>query len=261
MTTLITYPKPYSNPALGDMPGSKEINSPEIEGSSHVWLVTFSDLVLLLLTFLVLLFAMSDIDLGRYGALSRSTGSALTQPVLEETQAPSLDFAIPQTEIRPGEDLGYLRAVITDALSRDERFGQIATRLTEEYLVLSLPGSLLFESGTATLGQDAQTAIFDIAGLLSALDNGIAITGHVGPAGLDRAPFVSAWELSLARAVVVSEGLRGSGYRGPLTVLGQGNVDFITRAQYLADPARAAMASAADRVDIVIFPYQPGGVD
>lgn len=226
--------------------------------SAHIWLITFSDLVLLLLTFLVLLFAMSDIDLGRYGALSRSTGVTLTQPVLDETQTPSLNFAIPQKDVRPGEDLGYLKLVVTDALSRDARFGQLATRLTEEYLVLSLPGSLLFEPGSAQLGEDARAAIFDIAGLLNVLDNAIAVTGYVGPARLEEAPFLSAWELSLARAVVVSESLRKSGYSGHLTVLGRGDVDFVTRSQNLPELARVAIAMAADRVDIVIFPHKSG---
>lgn len=226
--------------------------------SAHVWLVTFSDLVLLLLSFLVLLFAMSDIDLGRYASLSRSTGVALTQPALAETQTPTLSFAIPQREARPGEDLGFLKSVITDGLSRNARFGQVATRLTDEYLVLSLPGSLLFSPGSAELSADARAAIFDIAGLLNVLENSIAITGFVGPTGVGSAPFVSAWELSLARAVVVSENLRESGYDGPLTVLGRGDADFVTRSQDLPEIARAAIAAAADRVDIVIFPHKSG---
>lgn len=226
--------------------------------SSHVWLVTFSDLVLLLLTFLVLLFAMSEIDLGRYGAMSRSTGITLTEPVLAETRAPSMDFAIPQKEVRPGEDLGFLKAVITDALSRDSRFGQVATRLTDEYLVLSLPGALLFQPGSAEIGEDAKAAIFDIAGLLNVLDNAIAVTGYVGPAQLESAPFLSAWELSLARAAVVSRNLRDFGYAGPLTVLGRGNVDFVSRTQDLPEFARIAVAAAADRVDIVIFSHKSG---
>ncbi len=159
--------------------------------SSYVWLVTFGDLVLLLLTFFVMLFAMSDIDLGRYGALSRSTGQAVVAPNLAPTQAPTLDFAIPQRDLRPGEDLGFLKAVITNALSNDPRFGQVATRLTEEYLVISLPSSLLFEPRSATTTDQAEVALFDLAGQLSALDNAIAVTGHVGPAGLGVAPFES----------------------------------------------------------------------
>lgn len=226
--------------------------------SAHVWLVTFSDLVLLLLSFLVLLFAMSDLDLGRYAALSRSTGGALTQPVLVETQSPTLNFTIPQREMRPGEDLGFLKSVITDGLSRDARFGQVATRLTEEYLILSLPGSLLFRPGSAELSADARAAIFDVAGLLNVLENSVAVAGFVGPEGLDEAPFVSAWELSLARAVVVSESLKQSGYEGPLTVLGKGDADFVARSQNLPEIARAAIAAAADRVDIVIFPHKSG---
>ena len=67
--------------------------------SSHVWILTFSDLVLLLLTFFILLFAMSDIDLERYGALSRSTGQALADPILDTSQTPT-SVACPQSVVQ-----------------------------------------------------------------------------------------------------------------------------------------------------------------
>lgn len=226
--------------------------------SSHVWIVTFTDLVMLLLAFFVLLFAMSDIDLGRYGALSRSTGQALADPNLAEIEVPTSDFAIQQRDLRPAEDLGFLKAVITDALSKDERFGQIATRITPEYLVVSLPGSLLFAPGSADLSEQAEATVFDLAGLLGALDNAIAVSGHVGPMGVQSAPYVSAWELSLVRAVVVSEALKASGFSGSLTVLGRADIDYRTRAQNLPELAKAVLAATADRVDIVIFPHMSG---
>ncbi|NKB43984.1 MAG: OmpA family protein [Alphaproteobacteria bacterium] len=229
--------------------------------ASQVWLLTFTDLVLLLLTFFILLFAMSDIDLGRYGALSRSTGMALSEPMLAETQTPTSDFTIPQRELRPAEDLGFLRAVVTQALLREARFGTVATRLTDEYLVLSLPGSLLFAPGSALIGEEANAAVFDLAGLLSVLENEIAVTGHVGPSEIGDVPFLSAWELSLARAVGVSQALRQSGYVGPMTVFGRADTDYQTRSTNLPELARGALAAAADRVDIVIFPHKSGGVD
>lgn len=226
--------------------------------STQVWLLTFSDLVLLLLTFFILLYAMSDIDMGRYGALARSTGVSNSDPLLAETQAPTSDFTIPQRELRPAEDLGYLKAVVTQALRKDARFGAVATRFTDEYLVISLPGSLLFEPGSAVVGDEANAAVFDLAGLLSVLENAIAVMGHVGPAELVDAPFLSDWELSLARAVRISQSLRESGYIGPMTVFGRSDIDYQTRSKNLPEPARAALAAAADRVDIVIFPHKSG---
>ena len=100
--------------------------------------------------------------------------------------------------------------------------------------------------------------MFDLAGLLSALDNAIAVSGHVGPTPLLDEPFLSAWELSLVRAVTVSEALRNSGYAGPLTVMGRADNDYRTRSQNLPDFAKAVLAGAADRVDIVIFPHMSG---
>jgi len=218
--------------------------------------MTFGDLVLLLLTFFVMLFAMSDIDLRLYGALARSTGQAVTAPDLAEAQTPNMDFAIPQRDLRPGEKLGFLKAVITNALSQDERFGQVSTRLTEEYLVVSLPTSIMFDPRSANITEAARAALFDLAGPLSALENAIAVTGHVGPAGLGDAPFLSTWELSLVRAVVVSDIMRQSGYAGSLTVLGRSDNDYRSRSVNLPPLAKAVLAVTSDRVDIVIFPHK-----
>ncbi len=241
-----------------DMGLAVEFGEPKRDRSSVAWLLTFSDLVLLLLTFFILLFAMSDIDLGRYGALSRSTGLSLSDPLRDETQSPTTNFTIPQQDLPRAADLGFLKAVVSDALSKDARFGRVSTRLTEEYLVLSLPGSLLFEAGSATIGEQARSALFDLAGLLSALENEVAVTGHVGPEGVSSAGFLTTWELSLARAVRVSDVLRQSGYQGDMTVFGRADLDFKMRSQNLPEAARNALAEAADRVDIVIFPYVSG---
>ncbi len=241
-----------------DMGLAVEFGESKRDRSSVAWLLTFSDLVLLLLTFFILLFAMSDIDLGRYGALSRSTGLSLSDPLRDETQSPTTNFTIPQQDFPPASDLGFLKAVVSDALSKDARFGRVSTRLTEEYLVLSLPGSLLFEAGSADIGEQARAALFDLAGLLSALENEVAVTGHVGPEGFNSTPFLTTWELSLARAVRVSDVLSQSGYQGEMRVFGRADLDFKIRSQNLPAAARNALAEAADRVDIVIFPYVSG---
>jgi flagellar motor protein MotB/type III secretion system FlhB-like substrate exporter len=235
--------------------GSLQAAQPVVPGrATQVWLLTFSDLVLLLLTFFILLFAMSDIDLGRYGALSRSTGLASVEPLLAETQEPTSDFTISQRELRPAEDLGYLKSVVTQSLTRDARFGTVATRLTDEYLVLSLPSSLLFKPGSAELSEAATSAVFDLAGLLSVLENAIAVTGHVGPEEIGSEPFLSDWELSLARAVRVSQSLRQSGYIGPMTVFGRSDIDYQTRSQNLPEPAREALAAVPNASVVITNP-------
>ena len=236
------------HPVLGEAP---------LRPAANVWLITFTDLVLLLLTFFVLLFAMSDIDLGRFSAMNRSAGLADGSQIVGAAPEPGLDYSIPQRQVFPGGELGYLRAVVSRALSEGDQFGVVSTRLTNEYLILSLPGALFFAPGSAELTNQARDSLFQLAPLLDALDNELAVTGHVGPSGVQNAPFVSDWELSLARAIAVSKALSDSGVRQSMTVLGRGNMDYSDRAQDLPALAQAALALAADRVDILIFPHEP----
>src|SRR3972149_6453958 len=84
-----------------------------------VWLITFADLVGLMLAFFVMMFAMSGMDgaKGRGGAngLSRS----LDPVVAIEDEGPRADRNLDEVAVEPGSDLDYLAALLARELAAD----------------------------------------------------------------------------------------------------------------------------------------------
>ena len=65
---------------------------PESEGGMERWLITYADLITLLMIFFILMYTMSQVDARKYAAVANSLSVVLTGQALSvlETQGPSL---------------------------------------------------------------------------------------------------------------------------------------------------------------------------
>lgn len=223
---------------------------------SQDWLLTFTDLSALMLTFFVLLFSMSTIRTADWQNLVDALNPQL-QSVQEITVAlPQSQKSAEPVERVPGSDLGYLAAVLTEQMGANPQLSQVrvahkAAGGEGERLVISVPGDLLFAPGAVELGETGGKAAFALGGVLRNLRNVIEIAGHADPQS-PGAAYPSNWELSLARAAVLSGMLSEVGYRGEILVRGYGDAQFGTLDPALPEAERRALAR---RVDIIVHPY------
>ncbi|MBT4464262.1 MAG: chemotaxis protein MotB, partial [Rhodospirillaceae bacterium] len=115
------------------------------------WMITFTDLVSLMLTFFVLLFSMSNIKVDRWNdvidALSQSLNPSSTKAEASATSSFNIETLFRKRAI----NLDYLASVLTDATSKDELLMNSRLLRMEDRLVIALPGDLLFEPGKAVL--------------------------------------------------------------------------------------------------------------
>lgn len=185
------------------------------------WMLTFSDLVTLLLTFFVMLLAMKQPEIQKFqaafsvfskgseGVLSQTDQTrvqefqqlldAIRQPKTKEFQQQEQKLA--ELMQLPGAD----RPVITGAMQNG-----LNLRQDERGTVITLANDLLFAPGSATLGPQAEKALDKVAQLLRYTDLPISVEGHsdklaVGP----DSPYKDNWGLSLARADAVLKRLKG----------------------------------------------------
>ncbi len=218
------------------------------------WLVTFSDLVVLMLAFFVLLFSMSDFRADSFERLSRSlTGTFRTAPAV--SSAPEGGPAGLAGALQPrGQDLGYLAGVLRTTFAADDRFSGAMVQWLDQRLVILLPADLLFAAGSATMATAARPVVDELAGLLGNLRNRVAVAGHTAPGGdtggTGNAASADGWALSLARAAAVANGLYRAGYAADLQVWAHAD----TRADSLAELSAAERARLARRVDLVVLP-------
>ena len=215
---------------------------------SHAWMVTFTDLVALLITFFVMLFAMSQVEERKWQNLTEALADNL-DAVREITVAlPPDQPDLEAVEAVPGVDLDYLATLLRQNMEDEPSLdGGIVSRLADR-LVISLPSDLLFASGQVDLEDRGERATYALGGLLRHVNNRIEVAGHADPR-TPRGRFVSNWELSLARALAVAEMLRRAGYGGQAITRGHGDSRF---AALSSEPDSARRQRLARRVHIIV---------
>lgn len=200
------------------------------------WLISYADLVTLLLALFVVLYAASDSERARQ--IARVFDG-------EMRQANSGGSGV-----LPGADsLVSERAKIEAVLSQNQSFQQRAKiRQTEKGVVVSLAEAGVFASGEAEINMEAARLVDALAESLRESEATIRIEGHTDSTPISTARFPSNWELSTARAAAVLSRLISRGVKpARLSAAGYGGE------QPVADNSSAEGRAANRRVDVVIL--------
>ncbi len=211
-------------------------------GGNRVWLIQFTDLVSLLLTFAVLLYAMRDPTPGPW--FGQAVEQALPTPGTQPATATG-DFQplpdIPVLETPALLDLRYLAALLRTRAEGDGTLAQIGIVERPDGLLLSLPAQLTFAPGSAEIAAAGRAVLTDLGAILSRIRNGIEVHGRTDPTPITRGAYANNWDLALARAGNAATVLRDTGYRRDILIYGQVGLPG-------TDPAESR------RVDILIRP-------
>lgn len=221
------------------------------QDSGQAWLLTFTDLAALMLTFFVLLFSMSTIKEPEWQNLIDAFSPNLSGLQEVTIALPTSDETADAVERIPGTDLDYLAAVLREQMAANENLAGSRVRREAERLVISVPGDLLFAPGAIALGATGEKAVFALSGVLRNLRNVVEVAGHADP-NRPGSSYPSNWELSLARASVISGLLSDLGYAGQIVVRGYGHSRYEEVDSGLAGIERRALAR---RVDIIVHSY------
>ena len=203
----------------------KRKKKPEEHENHERWLITYSDLITLLMVFFIVMYSMSQVDVAKYEAMAQSLSVVLGggQSFLDG-QGPSVieNKAILEAEMQARlEDeaqIQELRSLIEEFIAKQENEAtsglqgqQIVTKLSENIvlmeqergLVISFKDSLLFPSGSAQLSPLAQEIIIAVGQTLIDVENYIRVEGHTDNQPIRSSQYPSNWELSAARATNV----------------------------------------------------------
>ena len=216
------------------------------------WMVTFVDLVSLLLAFFVLLFSMTTPDAPQWEAFTASLRSTFSVDSDSRSREALMPESVETESFGTGVDLGYLRRLLEVTMSRDPTLQNATLTPKNGRLVLSITSDVFFQPGVATMQSSGENALFDLAEALSQINNRIDIVGHTDPRPFlsSTGPFRSNWGLSLARALAVADTLQRFGYRKPIEVRGAADGKFGEIDESLSLDERYRRAR---RVDLVIY--------
>ncbi|WP_445429150.1 flagellar motor protein MotS [Bacillus atrophaeus] len=163
---------------------------------SSSWMVTFSDLVTLILVFFILLFSMSQIDVQKFKSAVESIqkeGSGI-QP--DNTAINKSDAAQKKQDNRQDELLQKVNTYI----QKHNLSAKMTAKRDERGVILVLQEAVLFDTGEAAVLKDAETLLHQIAVLLQTMPNEIQVEGHTDSRNISTYRYPSNWELSAARA-------------------------------------------------------------
>jgi len=171
------------------------------------WLITYSDLITLLLTFFILLMSMADLDPVRFDAASNSLKGAFgIKPAHDGTINTSEIVPKPPIIAVPHQNtrlLHTLRENLDLQVEELEITGQASVMQTSpETILVRIERSLLFNYGQDKLDEESLAFLDQIAATVSHYPIDIRIEGHGDP-GETPAAAESAWDLSTARAIEV----------------------------------------------------------
>ncbi len=189
------------------------MNKPaEVEKENHErWVISYADLVTLLLGFFIILYATSEVDIQKFESISLGLARAFRVDVKSGGIEGSavLDGGrgiIPDTlNTTPIDaDLERIReAVRKQSEANGISIGKIVVTRDEESIIIRLADNLLFPSASAAIREDALPLLEVVGFVIEDLPNQIRVEGHTDnvPVGTERYP--TNWELSSARATAV----------------------------------------------------------
>ena len=211
-------------------------------GNSERWLLTYSDLITLLMILFVLLYAISNVNQEKYdqlaGSLSESLGKGSNSSLSGSVSVlpGGLSVLIGGGDVLPGgnneesddtgntsdlndeggsnipdqsqnnstkEQMETLNDDINKIIADNDLGKDISTNNYEDGLVITFPSSVFFDSGNAVLKDTMKRALDIIAVKLNEIDNDILVKGFTDNIPIKDGVFSSNWQLSAVRAANV----------------------------------------------------------
>lgn len=196
------------------MPRRKRVDD---EHENHErWLVSYADFITLLFAFFVVMYAISQVNEGKYRVLSDTLSSAFRNvpganagaqvavnpdfPMVIPFRRPNLGAKVDETQRAKKEKLRNMAKEINAALAPLVKEGQV--RITEGALgiTVDINASVLFAPGDARLDSAAVQALVAVAKVLVPTDFPVTVEGHTDNTPINTPQFPSNWELSGMRA-------------------------------------------------------------
>jgi len=178
----------------------------EDEDITAFWLITYSDMVTLLLSFFLLMYSFSVLTEQNQRQLVEELRTVAANKVPVE---------------RPREELEQAARDIAAQFQKDQTF----VENTETEVTVGLSSEVTFASGDDALSDRGRAALVKAGAILARLPNTVRIEGHTDSVPMRGARFSSNWHLSAARAQTVVRLLIENGVDARrMQVVGYGDV-------------------------------------
>lgn len=162
------------------------------------WLVTYADLISLLMIFFVVMFASSEISKDKLLSISESLRRALTK---ESVQASSVGVAILADPSR--STVTSASEAVREAAKAFGIDKSVSFSTDERGTIISIVDSVFFDPGNTAIKPTVEVLLREVAQFCKDTDSQVVIEGHTDDRKIATAVIPSNWELSALRATEV----------------------------------------------------------
>jgi chemotaxis protein MotB len=176
-----------------------------------IWVMTYGDMMSLLLTFFILIVSFSTIQESKFNEAAMSLKGALgvmSQPpgVIAQKQPVVMQMGKKEREDILYEVQKLERLLLDRGLDKD-----VDIQVTDQEIAFRINAPLLFASGQATIRNEIGDILRELGAFLQKFAYPIRIEGHTDSLAIHTDRFPSNWELSAARAVAVARFFQDTG--------------------------------------------------
>ncbi|GAB6282804.1 MAG: OmpA family protein [Ignavibacterium sp.] len=164
------------------------------EADKDRYIITYADLITLLLGLFIILYAISTIDVKKYEKVISAMGNVFG------SQKKLGIFDNSSSKIEPIE-FADLKSKLNSVITENNIEGSIKLIENERGITVRILDDILFPSGSAELNEYSKIILKKIAKVIMNLPNDIRIEGHTDNIPISSSAYQSNWHLSVARAV------------------------------------------------------------
>ncbi|VAW56671.1 Flagellar motor rotation protein MotB [hydrothermal vent metagenome] len=191
----------------------------EAEESTDRWLVSYADFITLLFAFFVVMYSISNVNLGKYRVLSNSVMTAFSA----QSNSPfpigsQLGISVQRAPIAIGlsgqtgkVSMKETAAELDKRLKKWVKKGMIAVKGNEKWLEIEIKSNVLFQSGEAVLSREAGAILAQLTRVVEITKNPLYVSGYTDNVPIKTGRYPSNWELSAARSSSVVRLLASNG--------------------------------------------------
>lgn len=179
----------------------------ETEEPSEDWLMSYADMVTLLMAFFLSMLSISTVDIGLFEQMKQGLRTDIGKE--DKVKTP----------------LGEIKHDLDSLLAPERKAGSVTVDMGKDGIVVEFSSSAIYEPGKADMGETAKANIDKVADAIEGIDYypfKIDIEGHTDNIPIKTLQFPSNWELSVNRATnivkyfiekgVSSDRLKAAGY-------------------------------------------------
>jgi chemotaxis protein MotB len=189
--------------------------------SEDRWLLTYSDMITLLLVLFIVLFAISKVDQAKFREFKQS----VTRAVLTHTPHGTVTTSPSTKTVTSPSRLTTIEKELANALREQGLLRDVTLHVTASGLVEGLVAdSTFFVTNSAALSPVGIKIVDTSASVLRKFPNAIDVAGYTDNRPITSGPFANNWALSAARATTVVVRMTESDQVNPgqLVILGYG---------------------------------------